>query len=255
MDKAQFLLQSPILDRAGLEAVQRAVLRAAQIRCDRREPLWSPGDPVTALYWVRSGVVCERLRHETGREFILGFHGRGEMVGEVPALSAAMRGEGRHTTTAEVHEEATLYRLGLDALVEQLRGDWALGFALAAITADKRQRSEARLACAVYRSAQARLAAAVISLAESFGVRDSRGVIINLRLTHRDLAALAGASRETASVALLDWRRDGLVEIDSKRVVVLDEAQLERVALDGTRDGSRDGSRDGDGAGDGPRDG
>lgn len=230
MDKASFLLHNPVLDRMGFEALHRAVGRAGQVKMDRRAELWSAGQPVTALYFIRSGVVSERVRIGTAREFVLGFRGKGEVVGEVAALTAALTGEGNHATSACVHEEATLYQLPLVELVTQVRADPNLGLALAALSAERRKRSEDRLARAMFRSVPSRMASVLLDLADTFGVRDSRGVIVNLRLTHRDLAAMAGASRETASVALLDWRRDGLVEIDSKRVVVLDVERLVQLA-------------------------
>ncbi|MEZ4234881.1 MAG: Crp/Fnr family transcriptional regulator [Myxococcota bacterium] len=230
--RAQTLHRGPVLDRVGPDAMHRIVVRATQVQVERREPLWRPGDPVTALYWVRSGIVAERIPLPGGREFLLAFRGRSDVVGEVGALAAAFHGAARHETLAEAHEEATLYALPLAELVALLRADPGLAMGLAALTAERRQATEARLASVPYLSAPARMASVLLSLAETFGVRDSRGVIVNLRLTHRDLAGLAGASRETASVALLDWRRDGLVEVEGKRVVLLDQERLAAVARD-----------------------
>jgi CRP-like cAMP-binding protein len=76
------------------------------------------------------------------------------------------------------------------------------------------------------RPAAARLAHVLLELAETFGVRDSRGVIVNVRLTHRDLAGMVGITRETASFAILELRAEGLVESEGKRVVLLDPAAL-----------------------------
>ena len=51
------------------------------------------------------------------------------------------------------------------------------------------------------------LASLLLELTEDFGVRDSRGVIINLKLTHKEMAALIGATRETVSFAILEDRK------------------------------------------------
>ena len=231
--KASFLHGSAALDRVGADVLHRIVVRAAQVRVDRRGALWSHGDPVTHVYWIRTGVICERIPLPRGRELVLAFRGRGEVVGEVGALEAAVRGEAVHGTTAEVHEETTLYSLPVAELATLLTTDPSLAVGLAIVTTDRRKRLEERLATVLFRSAQARMAAVLLDLAASFGIRDSRGVIVNLKLTHRDLAGLAGASRETASVALLEWRRDGLVLVEGKRVVVLDVERLSALARDG----------------------
>jgi CRP-like cAMP-binding protein len=231
--KATFLHRSAALDRVGADVLHRIVVRAAQVRVDRRDALWSYGDPVTHVYWIRSGVICERVPLPKGRELVLAFRGRGEVVGEVGALEAAVHGEATHATSADVHEEASLYALPITELATLLTTDTSLAIGLAIVTTDRRKRVEERLAAVLFRSAQARMAAVLLDLAVTFGIRDSRGVIVNLKLTHRDLAGLAGASRETASVALLEWRRDGIVLVEGKRVVVLDVERLAALARDG----------------------
>jgi CRP/FNR family transcriptional regulator, cyclic AMP receptor protein len=224
--------RGPVLDRVGSDAMHRIVVRSNQVQVERREALWRPGETVEAIYWVRTGVIAERVPLPGGREFVLAFRGRGEVVGEVGAMTAAFHGAAEHGTLAEAHEGATLFALPIPELAALMRGDPSLAMGLAALTAERRQRAEERLASVLFRSAPARMASVLIALAETFGVRDSRGIIVNLRLTHRDLAGLAGASRETASVALLDWRRDRLVEVEGKRVVVLDQERLAAVARD-----------------------
>ncbi|MEQ1501605.1 MAG: Crp/Fnr family transcriptional regulator [Myxococcota bacterium] len=231
--KTSFLHRSVVLDHASADALHRIALRSAQVHVERRGTVWAVGAPVTALYWIRSGIVSERILVPNGRELILAFRGRGDVIGEVGAITAASVGRAVHATMAVAHEEVLLYALPVEEIPEIVASDPSLALAVAALTAERRQRAEERLATGLFRSAQARLAAALLDLASTFGVRDSRGVIVNLRLTHRDLAALAGASRETASVALLDWRRDGWIQVEGKRVVLLDPERLSAVARDG----------------------
>src|SRR5690606_31728131 len=101
---------------------------------------------------------------------------------------------------------------------------------IAALLVERQQRLEARLGLLATRSARRRLARALLDLAGDFGVRDSRGIIVNLRLTHREIGALLGTSRETASLALVELRRAGLVLPDGKRLVLLDPAALDAIA-------------------------
>jgi CRP/FNR family transcriptional regulator len=79
-------------------------------------------------------------------------------------------------------------------------------------------------------SARARLAGLLLDLADRFGVRDSEGVIVDLRLTHRELAALIGATRETVSVAIVELRDAGLVRTDARRAVLLNVDALREIA-------------------------
>ena len=83
-------------------------------------------------------------------------------------------------------------------------------------------RMQGRLALIGLHGARAHLAGLLLELSRSFGVRDSSGVIIDLRLTHRELAALIGATRETVSVAIVEIRNAGLVRTEQRRVVITD---------------------------------
>ena len=95
---------------------------------------------------------------------------------------------------------------------------------------EDRDRLAMRLGLVSLHGARSRLAGLLLELAGRFGVRDSEGLIIDLRLTHRELAALIGATRETVSVAMLELRQAGLVRADGRRSVVLDAEGLRRIA-------------------------
>lgn len=59
-------------------------------------------------------------------------------------------------------------------------------------------------------------------------MRDRRGV--NLRLTHRDVAALLATSRETATPALVELRRGWARAAGRPRLVLLDLGGLDAIA-------------------------
>ncbi len=66
-------------------------------------------------------------------------------------------------------------------------------------------------------------------LALKFGVRDSRGTILNVPITREDLAAIAGGSRSKVSKCLSDFEHSGILMRDRRRLIV----RLEK--LDQTR--------------------
>lgn len=229
--KTAFLETCAGLERVPAGGIARLAARTVSHDLARRDLLWRDGDPVAGLCWVRSGVLREALPHGSF-ELVLGFRGRGELVGEVGALDGLDRRDATQTGTVTAHEPSVVYILSTSDLAGLL-DEPSIGAGLAAACAERARRAEARLGQALFLPVGARIAAALLDLAREFGVRDSRGVIVNLRLTHRDLAALVGASRETASVVLGEWRREGLVAIEGKRVVLLDPPRLgERARAD-----------------------
>lgn len=229
--RVAFLHRCAGLGRLRPEDLTRLSGRVSQVRFARRATLWREGEAAATLYWIRSGVVREQLEGQ-GRTVVLGLYGRGELCGEGGVLEAlAQLGATRHTL-AEAHEETTVFALSALHLAELVEQIPLLAIDLAAAAAARRRRIEQRLGVLLLRSAAARVATLLLELGEAFGVRDSRGVIVNVRLTHRDVAALVGTSRETASFVLLDLRARHLVETEGKRVVLLDPEGLAAFARD-----------------------
>jgi len=63
-------------------------------------------------------------------------------------------------------------------------------------------------------------------LCRDFGVPDDRGITIDLRLSHQAIAEAIGSTRVTITRLLGDLRNSGLVEIDRKKITVLDPIAL-----------------------------
>jgi CRP-like cAMP-binding protein len=54
-------------------------------------------------------------------------------------------------------------------------------------------------------------------------------VLIPVRLTHRDLAGMVGASRENVSRALVGFRRRGLLDYGTESIRLIDPEALRRL--------------------------
>jgi CRP/FNR family transcriptional regulator len=77
------------------------------------------------------------------------------------------------------------------------------------------------LKIAAFSDAEDRMRAVLNSMRDHFGVEDSRGTILNLKLTHKDIAYLASTSRETATRMLNSLQRQGEIEtLDGKYILL-----------------------------------
>jgi hypothetical protein len=81
----------------------------------------------------------------------------------------------------------------------------ALGFEITKLIGRRLQRFQSRIEELLCKSAQARVAPALLDLAERHGIPDADGVLIPLRLSQSDLGRLVGLRRETRSGAITDW--------------------------------------------------
>lgn len=190
----------------------------------RRSPIWSPGAPANLIYLVRTGIVKIYKVNDEGRELTLHFLTKDSLFGELSIVSPVP-----HDTAAEAYEDTQLLTIPKDEFMRVMMRNAGLAVEMMRLVGDRRRQLENRVESLLFRSAHARLAALFLELCGPFGVRDSRGVIINLKLTHKEIASLIGATRETVSFAILDMRRDELILTEGKRVIVIDEAGLKRL--------------------------
>ncbi|MFT7518256.1 MAG: CRP/FNR family cyclic AMP-dependent transcriptional regulator [Kiritimatiellia bacterium] len=225
-NKAWFFRNNPLLEGIDDEALGWFDQRAEVLQLKRRQSLWEAGQDATHTWWLRSGVIKVHRPGVKGRELTLGFFTKEAMLGEEGVLGAR-----QHMNVAHAYDDCTVYAIP-SADVRRVIARWPdLGFRIGLLALRRRQMLESRVDTLLFRAAHARLARMLLDLVSDFGVRDSRGVIINLKLTHKEMAALIGATRETVSFAILDMRKRGLLQTESKRVVIMDRPGLEAMAL------------------------
>ena len=208
---------------ARLPKARRDALDGVAVRVEhpRGAVLFEVGDAAAHIGWVASGVV-RVTAPAAPRALLLHLHLRGQVFGE-----SALVGELHRRHQAVAHEATVVWQLPLAAVGEA--GRRALAIPIGQVIDERRRRLERRWALQ-HRDAGARLANALLELAEDGGVRDSRGWIIAVRIAQREIAALVGVSRETVSAQLMALRRAGLVSAEERRLVLRDLPGLRALA-------------------------
>jgi CRP/FNR family cyclic AMP-dependent transcriptional regulator len=212
----RFLTATPLLANLSREALDAISNMATVIDLKRNKILWQAGDMADAIYILRTGVVREYVSGPDDRETTIGIYARRTSLGIAGAL-----GNKKWFTTAVSHEDSTLYCIPTARIKSLSERFPRLGMAITHQIFEQMQRAQLLTPNMVNSSAQARLAGALLQLADTFGVTDSRGVIINIKLTHRIIATMTGTTRETVSFAILDLRKRGFIKNDGKRFIIL----------------------------------
>jgi CRP-like cAMP-binding protein len=79
-----------------------------------------------------------------------------------------------------------------------------------------------------FHDVRGRLAHALLMLGYKEGVPEDRGLLIKPALTHEELAALAGTRRESVTMVLGAWKREGIVTTadGDRAIIILDVERL-----------------------------
>jgi CRP-like cAMP-binding protein len=222
--KAAFFRSVPLLSGLRKAELDPLIAAAQRLGLGRAEAVFRPGDAARHAYWVASGVVKVGVQVARGRDLTLHLYGKGQLFGE----GALLAPEAPRHARASAHVSAAVWAVPREVFAPILALP-EYSARLGQLVEDRRRRVERRLAL-LQREALARVAGVLLELAEEAGVRDSRGVILGLKLTHREIGGLIGATRETVSFALMDLRRSALVQVEERRLVLVDTNGLRLLA-------------------------
>jgi len=88
-----------------------------------------------------------------------------------------------------------------------------------------------RMEYLVFGNAYAKVASILAICAERFGRREKEGILVEVPLTHSDIATLVGVTRETASVEIKKIERKGLIAHKGRLLFVKNLRGLKRESL------------------------
>jgi CRP/FNR family transcriptional regulator/CRP/FNR family cyclic AMP-dependent transcriptional regulator len=184
--------------------------------------LFHKGSPGRSLYIIESGKVRIFLLSETGQEISVNVYGPGEVFGELALLDGLPRSAG--AMVAERTVAYTLYRDDflrcLDACPSLARG------IIKELSARLRYTTECMENLA-FLDLSGRVAAKLLELTDRYG-QPGKGIEIELRLTQAELASWVAARRESVNKVLGIFREQGLIDIDSQKIAIVDRPGLER---------------------------
>jgi CRP-like cAMP-binding protein len=123
-------------------------------------------------------------------------------------------------------EEAELVRIPLASVEELVASDFALGSALLNLLIARQREAEDRIASMLFRNVEARLAEFLLCAAERWGVPTPKGTLISAPITHLEIAQSIGSTRETVTLTLGALRRDGILDVAGRRLIVRDREAL-----------------------------
>ena len=216
-----------IIKRSGIANVaspasQQALVDAGNIqRVAKGRPLISQGDNATSISMIGMGRVRLTRSLSDARTLSIGYRGAGDMLGE-----CALGGVAQHKDSALATEDVEALIVPVQTVRALVAADGAFGTAFMQMLVDRHNDTEERLASMLFRNVEARLAEFLLKAAQRWGIPEPRGVLIAAPFTHQEMASMIGSTRETVTLTLGDLRRKGVIEIDRRRIVVLNKEEL-----------------------------
>jgi CRP-like cAMP-binding protein len=148
----------------------------------------------------------------------------GDMLGEECFVDRGKRG-----AQAEAMMTSILCLMSARDFRRIAREEKELSYAVARRLCERVHEVEQVLSETVFKTVRGRIASGLFRLYQAVPQGGQSGI----RVTHQEIANLAGSTRETTTVVLHSFREEGILDIANRRVTVLDPLALEHAARSG----------------------
>lgn len=175
----------------------------------------------TYMYIVLAGIVKVTKSTPGGKESILTIHRQGDFFGEMSLL------DGKSSpATVSAMEDCRIAVISAADFHRYLMTNEKVVHQIIQVLCARLRHVWAQIQTLSYSTAEARIRGGIRQLALKHGVADSRGIIIDLKITHQEIAEMVGTSRETVTRTLARLQKVGTVKLEGRRIILLDPRAL-----------------------------
>lgn len=223
-NKYWYIKRSDIFSVMSHEEMEKLASLSTMCEFKKGATIYLLDDPSEHVYLLKEGTIKISRIGQDGQEMILDIIAPGEIFGEMSLL-----GEDSRSTMAQAAEDSLICSIGKGDFFSFFSAHNDLAFKVLKLVGLKRVEIETRLEELAYCSVSERIASLLNRMAKRHGVKENGGIKIRPRLTHRDIAFLVGASRETVTDQLNQLKAQGLIDTSFMSITISKPEELERL--------------------------
>jgi CRP-like cAMP-binding protein len=189
------------------------------------ELLFVAGEKAEGMFVIVEGAVRAFRVSLDGREQVIHIERAGATIAEVPVFD-----DGTYPSTVAAEEATRTLFINKQDVKKLCLQHPQIPLAAIKVLAERLRRCAALVEALSLREVGQRLARFLLNEARRRGTRTDDGFVINLVQTNQQIAARIGSVREVISRAFTRLQHEGLIQIEGRHVVILDEEALEAFA-------------------------
>ena len=219
IQKCRLFEQLPAADLSFLES------RARVKKFPGNSSVYFPSDAAESVFVLVEGRIRLYSITPDGKQAVLAIVEPGELFGELALLGSDERDE--HAQAVGASRVVSIAR---DAVETVLLRNADVSLAITKFVGMRRKRLERRLRNLLFRSNRERLVGLLCELLEQYGRKIDEGLLIDIKLSHQDLAGLIGITRESVTLTLGELQFERFITVGRQRIVVLNADKLAQAA-------------------------
>lgn len=181
----------------------------------KKQIIYEEGQYPKQLYFVATGKIKTYKTNEFGKEYITAVYKTGDFLGHQALISNS-----KYAESAATLEETEICIIPKEDFFSLLYNNRNFSGQFIKMLAANVMEKEEQLLSLAYNSIRKRLAEALLILEEKY---QKKGI----SMMREDLANIVGTAKETVIRTLTDFKNEGLVDIQDRKILIADRQKLE----------------------------
>ncbi len=184
----------------------------------KKSEIFSEGDMPLNVFFVKSGNVKTFKSHPDGKELIINLYTANDFFGFEPILENE-----NYRESAVAMQDSELITISRYDFMLMIQSQPDVSKSFINLLCKKVAQRETQLLNLAYNSVRQRTAEALL---KSVTLKDSKSIIT---ISREDLAKMVGTASESVIRVLSDFKDEGLIEIESGKIKIIQPGKLEKV--------------------------
>ena len=185
-------------------------------RFKKNEVILHEEDTNKFMYIVLSGRVRVIQITEDGKEILLAIHQAGEFFGEMSFIDGKTS-----PATIVAADDSVISIISRDEFYSTIYTHKKVLYNLLLILCSRLRESWEKIQLLNLKNASERLKILFYILSNKYGEKTAKGITLNIKLTHQDMAEMTGMARETVTRVLDKWNKEGEISILGNKFIQL----------------------------------
>jgi len=187
------------------------------------EPIFEEGESVNGIYCIKDGVCKLSKLSANGKDQIVKLVKPGELLGQRSMIS-----DEPANLTAVALEDMEVCFIPKKEVLQFFNNNNQFSMNVMKTICGDLKESDDHMVSMAQKTVKERLAETLIYLEETFG-KNTDGSL-RIQLSREELAGMIGTATESCIRLLSEFNKNGLIELNGKRISLLDRTKLKRLS-------------------------
>jgi CRP-like cAMP-binding protein len=216
-----FLRGVELLNGLSNDDLARVGQMCQLVKFQRAERIFTESQPGACLYVVMAGRVKIFGSSAQGRSKTFAYLEPGDFFGEMSLIDDELR-----SASASALEDSVLIMLKSEDYRKLVLSCPTIALAMLRTLSVRLRRANREIEALSFNNVLGRIAQILLDLGERYGKKTEEGIRIEMNLSHKELAEMAGTAREVISRVISRFRRIGCVTFFDSKLTITDRDKL-----------------------------